>query len=214
MISGLLNFDISKYDSGKIDLRTPDWLTTRLLELVVNRIDPSPMPGDPRSLFGEYQLRLMCNALVALKLGRSRTIPPWGRALERILLGQSEILPDDFSSNADFTFLRVDNCVICIVPDLSENYFITKTLNHANRVLEAFPNATNWVIDLSNCNKIPSTLVGFLLGFRQGLRGHNPSINLLWVKKDSVAPELLPALEKNFRISKKGAFYVSRSELD
>lgn len=205
MANTVSDFDLGVFDSGTIDLATPQFFSSKLLAATA-------INGAERNRVDDTRLRLVSNLVVASNLmdGECRLLLQY--PVESLLMGQ---VPAGVSArrttSAGLDTLHVDGWLSILVPKLEAPNHAELLINDLNELSDRYGGVVNWAVDFSSAEQLTPSLVGYLLGFNHSLKDYSKRMLLLWLRADAVPDALLPPLAKAFQLHKRGVFLVSRA---
>lgn len=199
-------FDITTFDSGKIDLSAPEWIAHRLKDCLGLTYNREVVPGVKE----EIRLRLFSNAIMAANLVKYDHVPDWVENFDSIVLDTSSIKTQVVQTRMGLNLMRIGHWLIVMLPELKSQAHSEEIVNFLNGLQDQDTGATHWVFDLSAVTQHTSTLMAYLIGFKHGLARFNQHLLLLWVRRDAVPATLQPSIKKHFQLIKKGSFFVSK----
>ena len=207
-MQNLLNqFDITKFDSGKIDLRAPQWIAGRLYaSLVGGERTPDTFPEE------ELRLRIISDAVIAANLLCPDQLPHWVWNLDALVRGSQaseELAP--IVMPAGIRYMRFEQWVVVMMPEIVSFRHAEMLATVINDLHNECSGTSHWVVDMAAVTRLPASLVGYLIGFNRGLRSSGCGMALLWIQRGIVPEALMAPLIKHFSLVKKGSFFISKA---
>ena len=207
------DFDITRFDSNTIDMNTPGWLAKRLLsEIISNEI--SEQNGD--ALFesiDEMHLRLVTDAVLAASLSTGPDMPLWAKEVSKWPHDDWDTLGGPIVQEAEnLQYMKINGCIVLMMPRIKSENDSRKIVSVLNEIAEKEGPIVDWIVDMYTVHPIPSSLFAYLLGFQYSLKQKHRQLYMLWLRKESVNTDLMPAVKKHFHLMSKGAFLLSKLE--
>lgn len=207
----LHDFDITSFESAKIDVSAPEWFSIKLLEyLLANNMAEEGSTTAARAI-DDLRLRLVADIVVCANLMRAPEIGLWDRELEHLVLEQFENIHRPLViETGGVSHISIGRCISVGIPHVQSYTQVETIANAINGLHHRCPTLSHWIFDLSDVQTISPTLLAYLIGFQHGISKSGGTLALLWVRREAVSPEIHGIMVRSFQLAKKGAFLVSR----
>jgi hypothetical protein len=207
----LTEFDITAFDSAKIDISAPEWFSIKLLEyLLANNVANEPESTAARAI-DDLRLRLLADIVVCANLMRSPELGLWDRELEHLVLEQFDDIHRPLVIEAGgVSHISIGRCISVGIPQVDSYTQVEAIANAINGLHHRLPSLSHWIFDLSDVKSITPTLLAYLIGFQHGISKSGGNLALLWVRREAVSPEINGVMVRSFQLAKKGSFLVSK----
>lgn len=205
----MTDFDLTRLDSGVVNLQAPELLAHKLLQEALE----FDTPGETSiAEVDEDRIRLVINAIVAANLINDAEKPAWAKEISEWRYsdwtnfgGQVQI------TDTNVKFMKLRRCLVLLLPNINDESQTDLIISTLNDLAEHEAINSDWIIDIFNMAPIPEKLLTFLIGFQHGLSSSvQRLLSLLWLRKDAVPDYLAPAVSKHFHTVKKGMFLLSK----
>ncbi len=207
----LRDFDVTSFDSTKVDISAPEWFSVKLLEyLLANDIEQNGHSSAARAI-DDLRLRLLADIVVSANLMRSPEVRMWDLELEHLILDQFDNIHRPLIiESGGVSHISLGRCISLAIPPVSTCTHVEQVANAINGLHHQSPGLTHWVFDLSDVRQITPTLLAYLIGFQHGISKLGGHLALLWVRREAVSPEIQGVMIRSFHLAKKGLFWVSK----
>lgn len=209
MSSTAEEFDISRYDSGSIDMNTPKWLQAKFIATFLPHLKRAEEERGLCEEDQELRYRFLANALIAANLLPLSRRPQWADEPECLFRegidpgGPLRLL------NSGVRFLKIDDILVVQLPSFASPKDLELSMNSLNELVQSESPGTHWVIDLSNFITFDHLILANLIGFQQALSSQHSDLMLLWLRNNALPDNFLEIAKKHFSLIKKGAFLIS-----
>jgi hypothetical protein len=202
------SLDLTRVDSGQVDLDAPQWFATELLDSMTGQIGFAEAELPPNEEIG---LRLISNAVLTCKMISPSHVPEWAESFDLSSAISSDlIIMPESDGPGSMSWLRLGNWISILMPPVTDKREIGSVVQMLNDLEERYHNMNFWIIDMAPVTAVSSGLAAHLIGFQQTLAAQDKELALLWVKRESISETLFPAMQKHFHLANKGAFYLSK----
>lgn len=208
----LPDFDITRCDSAKIDMRSPERLAKQLLQgMIAGPEEIDVQAGMPE--FDEARVRLLVNAVLASSLMPSGAKRPWAKQVDNWIEDDWNLLGGEVkAADAGIKYMKLDGALVIALPHAATAEASESIIDSLNNLCEKESRNNDWIIDFYNICSVSPSLMAFLIGLQLNQRMGTRQSFLLWLRKEALPPELMPAVRKYFYLMKKGVFLLSKIE--
>ncbi|NLF25575.1 MAG: hypothetical protein GX589_07970 [Deltaproteobacteria bacterium] len=199
--------DITKIDSGRIDLGTPQWIVSQLYAYLIEQdveVDISPEE--------ELRLRMVSDAIIAANLLQTGDLPAWTWNLEELIYGVGRFSKEHAARSMPLgvRYMPINQWLVVMLPEIFSEHHAEMLTDVLNDLHNSCSGSAHWVLDMAAVTNLPASLIGYLIGFNHGLRLNACNMVLLWMRQQIVPEALMPPMIKYFSLIKKGAFFLSK----
>lgn len=205
------DYDITSYDSSKIDLKTPELVAIRLRKSlsapteIQNFSNRSEDPADE-----ELRLRLFSNAIISANLVSYEQLPTWLKQFDGVIHDTRELGGSIIQNSLGINMLKISDWIVIMLPKLQSAAHADQIVDFLQTYYNENTTVTHWIFDLSAVTKYSSAILGYMIKVQRRLVARHRFLLLLWLRSDVMPEPLRIAMQKHFNLVNKGTFLISK----